>query len=158
MGSVCNLEKIRLATPNDIPALVQLAEQEYNEIIQDNHFSATLCERYIITMLQDINAVILVWTNVNNQVFGYMAGMLDAINLSTYVTAVTHHWYVNKKNATARYGLKLIAEFESWAKHKGAINIMIGTTMKPNNMKYYNRTFGKMGYDTNIIYYKKELN
>ena len=150
---------IRTAVYNDIPTIMRLAEKEYNSFEQSVPFDPVLTEQYILTMINEPNAVFIVITNYAGEPFGFMTGTLDHIDLSTEPSALCGHWFVDNPKqiyGNKNYGLQLISSFEGWARHKKAKKIMIGLRMDPGTRRSYDRTFAQFGYRPNYVYYTKD--
>lgn len=152
---------IRQATLYDMPDILCLAELEYNQFDFKTSFDPFLTERYITTMIHSEDALGLVIVDKTNKPFGYMAGVIDRFtSLTSQPIGFIHHWFVNNANrqyGNKAYGLELIRCFEAWAHERGCHQVQVGYTINPNHRKSYDRTFAKMGYKPDIVYYSKEI-
>ena len=154
------LTNIRPAGPKDVVHLISLYEIEYELNEQQDIFNPDICEKYIHTMMLDPDAVIMVICDDKNIPFGYLAGTIDFSSLSSHPTAITHHWYVHNpgnKYGKNNHGLQLLHTFEGWAKSKGAVDTMVGIKQTAFQRKAYDRTFDKLGYKPNTMYYSKRI-
>lgn len=154
------LTNIRPAMPSDVVHLISLYEIEYEMNEQQDIFNIDICEKYIHTMMLDPDAVIMVICDDKNIPFGYLAGTIDFSSLSSHPTAITHHWYVHNpgnKYGNSNYGLQLLHTFEGWSKSKGAVDTMVGIKQTAFQRKAYDRTFEKLGYKPNTMYYSKRI-
>tara|TARA_X000000950_G_scaffold113140_1_gene142379 strand:+ start:2755 stop:3255 length:501 start_codon:yes stop_codon:yes gene_type:complete len=157
MGITTN---IRTAVQNDIPHLMCLADIEYNLFEQKTPFDPEICERYIRSTMLDPEAIFIIIEDQSRIPFGFLTGHIDYVDLSTAPTAVALHWFVNNPNAMyghKNYGLSLISAFEGWAKLKHCKKTMIGIRMNPGQRRSYDKTFDKIKYKPNYVYYTKDM-
>ena len=155
---------MRTAAVNDIPHLIALKGEEYDQYTHHSKFSPYIAERYIHTMMLDPDAVIIVIVGEDDVPFGYLSGTIDHLTLSDKPIAISHHWYVHNpvgqyKYDSSRYnhGLKLLGAFEGWAKKKGAVSTIVGLRQKAGERKTYDRVFNELGYTPDMMYYKKRM-
>lgn len=152
--------KIRTGITQDIPHIMRLAEQEYNMFEPKSPFNRELCEQYVYHTITDKNSLGIVIVDAREIPFGYLSGSIDFIDMTTEPTAITHHWFVNNPQSQygrKNYGLELLAAFEGWAKSRNCRTVRVGITMNPNRRRAYDRTFGTIGYEPNIVCYSKEI-
>ena len=155
---------LRTATVEDIPHLIALKGEEHDNYTHHSKYSPYIAERYIHTMMLDPDAVIIVIVADDNIPFGYLSGTLDHLTLSSKPIGISHHWYVHTplgryKYNTNRYnhGLKLLDAFEKWCKTKGAASTIVGLRQKVGERKTYDKVFGALGYEPDMMYYKKRM-
>lgn len=152
--------QIRTAVAQDMPHIIQLAEREYNLFEQKTPFDPEITERYVASIMMDSNALGIVILNSKGQPFGYLAGTIDHLDLSTEPCAMTHHWFVyNPKHiyGDRNYGLQLLAAFEGWAKIRDCHKVVVGMRMDLGSRRAYDRVFRNMGFRENYVYYAKEI-
>ena len=157
MGITTN---IRQAVTNDMPHLLSLAEIEYNLFEQRSPFSAEVTQNYIEMIMADPNSLGLVVEDRHRIPFGFLSGSISFIDLSTEPTALIQHWFVH--NPSNRYGnkhngLDLVRAFEGWANSKQCQKLSLGIRMNPEHRRSYDKTFARLGYTPNYVYYSKEL-
>lgn len=151
---------IRSAVENDMPHLLGLAEIEYNLFEQRTPFSPEVTEHYIRMIMSDPNSLGIVIEDKYRIPFGFLSGTITYIDLSTEPTAMIQHWFVNNPNhryGYKNYGLDLIRAFEDWANKQQCQKLTLGIRMNPGHRRAYDRTFAKLGYTPNYVYYSKEL-
>lgn len=157
MGITTN---IRQAVTNDMPHLLGLAEIEYNLFDQRTPFSADVTQHYIEMIMADPQSLGLVIEDRYRIPFGFLSGTISYIDLSTEPTAQIQHWFVHNPNhryGHKHHGLELVRAFESWAHSKQCQRLSLSIRMNPQHRRSYDRTFARLGYTPNYVFYSKEL-
>lgn len=114
---------IREANFNDIDEIMRIGNEliaisEYADMPIDPH----LCRRNLAMMIGSKKFFSVV-DEVNGQLYGFMFGVIDSVFWSS-VKYATDIVIFSKRNS----GIKMIKQFDSWAKSNGAIKAIMAIT------------------------------
>lgn len=114
---------IREATHDDIPALIECANNFHAECPDEYTYNQERVELMLDACMSNPDNVIFV-IDVDGLVVGGIIGVLAELWMSTDLVATELGWFVNK-DYRGREALKLLQSYEDWAESKGAVLITV---------------------------------
>jgi len=120
---------IRFATPEDIPALVQLGKRMH-AITRFRSFSynearVAACLRVALVEQKNRHAC-FVAEGAGGQLAGVLLAVLERHIFSDQLVASVMHYDVLPEKRMAGYGVKLLRAFEAWATRRGVAELFLG--------------------------------
>lgn len=120
---------IRFATPQDIPALVQLGQRVHAlSRFKQMSYDAQRVSQSLHAAFEksDGRYVCFVATDSENQVAGGLLAVLERHIFSPQITASIMHFDVLPEKRSAGYALRLITAFEAWCNNRQIHEISFG--------------------------------
>tara|TARA_R100001440_G_scaffold18411_2_gene31109 strand:- start:50 stop:505 length:456 start_codon:yes stop_codon:yes gene_type:complete len=130
---------------------------------ENSHFANNgWCSRKvyrIVSASQDSDSnIFLRVVERNNKIIGFMVGSVSEYFFSDKLIAqdMVLVFHPNERENILRHIIKLIKDFEAWAKEKGAVEVAIGITSGIAG-EGYPKLLNRLGYDQVGILTKKEV-
>lgn len=152
-----DLENIRLAGLNDIPAIVELAkefhkETPYSSLRLDEKKIRQKLEKFIIEQGKDY--VVLLSTD-GDEIVGALVGLAYEAAFSSDRLAVELFWYVKPEHRRSSRGSDMLDAYEYWARGVDCKIVQFGLlSTSPTTMS---RLYEKKGLVSVEHIYQKEL-
>ncbi|WP_337261254.1 MULTISPECIES: GNAT family N-acetyltransferase [unclassified Serratia (in: enterobacteria)] len=146
---------IRVATHEDIPALVSLGEMLHNE----SSYARLSYNRGKVFDLMGrvIDGAGVIFVSVKNgEVVGGIAGAVTEHWFSDEKLAFDYSFFVAPKHRHGITAMKLLCAFCEWAKLKGATEIRLGITTAIN-VEGTAKLYRSMGFEDAGLLFRKEV-
>lgn len=144
---------LRLATSEDLPALLLLVMEAQKETPFNLPFSAERVLQVLNELLQ--NGIVICYIR-NDQIAGLICGLTTYTPASLELIAAELLWYVHPDHRKSRGALKLMDAFEYWAWTKGCSAVTIGNIAN-TKMDATGKLYERKGYRLVEQSYMKNL-
>ena len=145
---------IRLATPNDVPAMVRMGEA-FHALAVSGHYIPWCGRSFALTLAKLIVAGSAFVYEVDGQVEGMTAAVLQPAYFNDQILTCNELFcWVNPTQRGA--GMNLFDMLESWAKQKGA-KVMVLATVPNMRSEVLDRKYRAKGYALTDNFYMKVL-
>jgi hypothetical protein len=117
---------IRLAIAEDLPDLVELAQQAHLESrLAWIPFRAQRLWRTLETRISNSNHCLIVAYNPNYELIGFLHGQLERYDFASASLARLQHWYVSPKVRGSLVAMKMFTGFQQWAQQKQVVELVV---------------------------------
>ena len=149
---------IRMAVPSDWPHIRQLVEQFHAEYFADTPYTLNMdsIPACLDALTSNPNNVLLV-AGIETAIYGLIAGCIttNAFDASQRV-ASEMMWYVSKSYRGGTMGMRLLKDYEIWAKKQGAsLSTLVHLDMAHQDRA--NAVYERLGYAPVEVHAVKEL-
>ena len=110
---------IRLATPKDMFELLMLVKEFTNDATELHRWNKDKTEQLLSNLMSNPEGVIFV-SELDDEVVGFLAGVIQPSIISHMKIAIELAWFVNKNARGSARAIQLVSAFEGWAKDNGA--------------------------------------
>lgn len=145
--------KIHRAETSDIPLIMECA-REFCAVLDHPLNEDSYHAFWARTLLDDSGCIFLLQND--NEVVGGIGGVASSDPLSGMKIAIEMFWYVKQQFRQGMWPLRLLREFECWAKMVGcdSINMIHMEKSMPEDMK---RIYGRLGFNLIETIHSKKL-
>lgn len=149
---------IRLATSNDVPALLVLARRMYEEsqFTAWCGFSEDSVTRHIDRLFKDADSTFLV-DERDGRIAGFITGHVRPVFFDhNTIQGIEDNWYVAPAYRRTSSGIRLLQVFLGWAKQSGAVSMLLSDRafIESRNVA---RIMEKFGFTVDGISYRRVL-
>ena len=146
--------KVREATHEDIFELLMLA-YEFSKEGPDHFkpFEKDVVEERLTGAIDNEDFLVLV-LEVNGEVQGLIVGVCMAPWMMSQPFAVELAWFVRKSARDGRGAIKLVRDYESWAKSRGVTKVGMSDLTKIQGL---GKLYERLGYSLSETSYIKEI-
>ena len=110
---------IRLATPKDMFELLTLVKEFSEDATELHRWNKNKTEQLLSNLMSNPDGVIFV-SEVDDEVVGFLAGVIQPSIISHMKIALELAWFVNKRARGSARAIQLVEAFEGWSKDNGA--------------------------------------
>ena len=138
---------VRLATLNDVPRLLALAEREHAlSLFKADRFDADVAERNLR------HAIAGMLTKVFVSEAGFIAGILQPRLFNKFFTAYELAWYAQDGS-----GMQLLEAFVEWAGKMRAVDVIVSNYAGIKSAESFTRVMRRKGFALLGTTYSKKL-
>lgn len=136
---------IRLATPADLPRIVEMGRQHHEEAQAPGRFDPQAFAQYCVGLMEGCGVILL-------SPLGHLGGVLvQSYPAPTWRQAIELWWW-----AADGQGIALLDAFERWAVATGAHQVVMSTVVRHRG-EAVGRLLRRRGYEAAEVSYQKVI-
>lgn len=146
----------RRAYPEDLPAIVALAEEMHAETsFRSLSFSKSKAAAEVLSCILNPNMLVLVGEK-DGRILGMIAAYLDKPYFSDDLVVYDHIWYVGKEGRGSMVGPRLLKHVAEWARlcRAKAVFVTLGSDVSQERV---GKLVERLGYSRLGGYYRKDI-
>jgi len=146
----------RRAYPEDLPAIVALAEEMHAETsFRSLSFSKSKAAAEVLSCILNPNMLVLVGEK-DGRILGLIAAYLDKPYFSEDLVVYDHIWYVGKEGRGSMVGPRLLKHVAEWARlcRAKAVFVTLGSDVSQERV---GKLVERLGYSRLGGYYRKDV-
>jgi GNAT superfamily N-acetyltransferase len=139
---------IRLAQPEDVPALVAIGQRMHalTRFRNLDYKPAKVAQALIDAITKGQHKyVFFVATGAESRIVGGLLGVLEQHIFSDQLTASVMHFDVLPESRMGGHGVRLLKAFETWCANRKVVEIAFGIN-SGDHLEVLGRFAGRMGY------------
>lgn len=145
---------IRAITPDELWLTRDVARSFFDESgiggeLNFQHF----CEQWSRLISLDA-ASIMIYFDYHDVPQGIIGGLCTQCTMTEDMTAQEVFWWVHPALRGSPHGIRLLREWEKWARSRGAKRIYVGNLYRLNNETMHS-IYSRLGYEPTEIHYVK---
>lgn len=146
----------RRAYPEDLPAIVALAEEMHAETsFRTLSFSKSKAAAEVLSCILNPDMLVLVGEK-DGRILGMIAAYLDKPYFSEDLVVYDHIWYVGKEGRGSMVGPRLLKHVAEWARlcRAKAVFVTLGSDVSQERV---GKLVERLGYSRLGGYYRKDI-